>query len=686
MKPAPIPPAALRGDKSPATTQPGMAVPYDPYRWLREKNNPAAIEYLNAENRYTESIMQPTEGLQEKLYQEILGRVKETDLGLPTYHGGYFYYTRTEKGKQYAIYCRKQASLDAPEQVLLDANELAAGQNYFRIGVYQPSPDHQLLAYSTDVEGDEVYTVRIKDLRTGQLLPDIVTGTGAALEWANDNRTFFYTTLDSAKRPDRVYRYQLGLGNSRAVEVYHEADERFNVDLAKSKSQAYLFLDINSHVTSEYRYLSAADAEGVFQVLLPRRQEVEYSVAHHNAHFYIRINDTGKNFRLVKTPVGAPSAANFVEIGAHRDDVFMEAVDAFRDHLVLVERDRGLRTVAIEHMATGARHRIAFEEPVYTAGLGANPEFESNILRFTYTSLVTPASVFDYDMDRRTRELKKQTEVLGGYDPKQYVSERVFATAPDGVPVPVSLVYKSGLLRDGQAPALLYGYGAYGHSSDPGFVSDRLSLLDRGFVYAIAHIRGGSEMGRPWYDDGKLLRKKNSFTDFVACAEYLIGNGYTSNSRLAVLGGSAGGLLIGAVLNLRPDLFHAAVAKVPFVDVLNTMLDASLPLTIAEYEEWGNPNAAQYHEYIRSYSPYDNVEPKIYPTLLITAGLNDPRVSYWEPAKWAAKLRAAKRGDQLLLLKTNMGAGHFGASGRYERFKETAFDYAFLLKALGMEE
>jgi oligopeptidase B len=689
MKPPPIPPAVLRGDNC-----------SDPYQWLRDKNNPAAIEYLNAENRYTESIMQPTEALREKLYREILGRVKETDLSVPTYHGGYFYYTRTEKGKQYAIYCRKQASAadssppdapDAPEQVLLDANELATGQKYFRIGVFQPSPDHRSLAYSTDVEGDEVYTVRIKDLRTGQLLPDTVPGTGAALEWANDNRTFFYTTLDPAKRPYKVYRYQLGGGNSQAVEVYHEPDERFNVDLAKSKSEAYLFLDIGSHVTSECRYLSAAEAEGVFRVLLPRRQDVEYSVAHHGAHFYIRINDTGKNFRLVKTPVeeplGAePSAANFVEVRAHRDGVFIEAVDAFRNHLVLVERDRGLRGVAIEHLATGAQHRIAFDEPVYTAGLGANPEFDTNLLRFTYTSLVTPASVFDYDMDRRTRELKKQTEVLGGYDPAQYVSERVFATAPDGVPVPVSLVYKSGLVRDGQAPALLYGYGAYGHSSDPAFASDRLSLLDRGFVYAIAHIRGGSEMGRPWYEDGKLLRKKNSFTDFVACAEYLIGQGYTSSGRLAILGGSAGGLLIGAVLNLRPDLFHAAVAKVPFVDVLNTMLDASLPLTITEYEEWGNPNSPQFHEYIRSYSPYDNVERKAYPNLLITAGLNDPRVSYWEPAKWAARLRAAKSGDRLLLLKTNMGAGHFGASGRYERFQETAFDYAFVLKTLGIDE
>jgi len=658
--------------------------PQDPYTWLREKDNPEVFEFLNAENRRTEAVMQSTAALQEKLYQEIVGRVKETDLSVPVWHGGYFYYTRTGKGRQYTIYCRKRGSLDAAEEVLLDANELAEGHSYFRIGVYQPSPNHQLLAYSTDVEGDEVYTVRIKDLATCQLLPDCLPGAGAALEWANDNRTFFYTTLDPAKRPDKVYRYRLG-GDASTL-IFHEPDQRFHVELAKSKSQDYVFIDVNSQVTSEYRYLSAAEPAGEFRVLLPRRQEVEYSVAHHGTCFYIRINDAGKNFRLVKVPVAEPVEGNFLEVCAHRDAVYLEAVDAFRDHLVLLEREHGLRGISIEHLGTGEQHRVSFDEPVYTVGLGANPEFDTSQLRFTYTSLVMPPSVFDYDMDRRTRELKKRTEVLGGYDPADYVSERRFATAPDGARVPISLVYKSGLVRDGQAPALLYGYGAYGHSSDPVFASDRLSLLDRGFVYAIAHIRGGSEMGRPWYEDGKLLRKKNSFTDFIACAGFLIDERYSSPQRLAILGGSAGGLLIGAVLNLRPDLFHAAVAKVPFVDVLNTMLDASLPLTVTEYEEWGNPAEAGFYEYIRGYSPYDNVEPKPYPNLLITAGLNDPRVSYWEPAKWFARLRATKQGDRLLLLKTNMGAGHFGASGRYERFRETAFDYAFILKTMGITE
>jgi oligopeptidase B len=412
---------------------------------------------------------------------------------------------------------------------------------------------------------------------------------------------------------------------------------------------------------------------------------VEYSAAHHGEHFYIRINDAGKNFRLVKTPVKHPSKADFIEVRAHREDVLLESVDAFRDHLVVAERENGLRQISVENLKTGVRHRVEFPEPVYAAGPAENPEFDTAVLRFWYTSLVTPPSVFDYDMEARTRELKKQTEVPG-YDPEQYRSERLFAEAKDGEPVPISLVYRKGLVRDGRAPALLYGYGAYGLSSEPAFSSDRLSLLDRGFVYAIAHVRGGSEMGRHWYDDGKLLRKKNTFTDFIACAERLIAEGYTSSGRLAILGGSAGGLLMGAVVNLRPDLFRTAVAKVPFVDVLNTMLDATLPLTVTEYEEWGNPQERAAYEYIRSYSPYDNVEPREYPEMLITAGLNDPRVSYWEPAKWAARLRAVKRDGNLLLLKVNMGAGHFGASGRYARFRETAFEWAFLLKTLSLTD
>jgi oligopeptidase B len=568
--------------------------------------------------------------------------------------------------------------------LLLDGNILAEGREYFRIGVFEASPDHRLLAYSTDFDGDEIYTVRVKDLSTGELLPEQIGGTSAALAWANDSRTFFYATVDEAKRPYKVFRHELG-GGADAL-VFHEADERFELDVMRTKSGAYVFIETFSHTTSEVRFVQADIPAGDFRVMFPRVHEVEYDAAHHGGDFYIRINDAGRNFRLVKTPAANPSPQNAVEVRPHRDAVMIEEVDAFRDHLMLLERDNGLRQIEIERLSTGARHRVEFPEPVYTVTPATNPEFDTRVLRFSYTSLVTPLSVFDYDMDLRSRELLKQTEVLGGYDATQYASERIFATAPDGVRVPISLVYRGGFRRDGAAPALLYGYGAYGHASEPAFASDRLSLLDRGFVYAIAHVRGGSEMGRPWYDDGKLLHKKNSFTDFVACAEHLVAEQYTSPARLAILGGSAGGLLMGGAVNLRPDLFHAAIAKVPFVDVLNTMLDATLPLTIPEYEEWGNPTEEPWYSYIRSYSPYDNVRPAAYPNMLITAGLNDPRVSYWEPAKWAALLRVVKTNDNLLLLKTNMGAGHFGASGRYEKFRETAFEYAFLLKVFSKEE
>ena len=657
----------------------------DNYFWLREKANPAVREYLESENRYAESVMKTTDKLQEKLYREIVGRVKQTDLSVPTRRGDYFYYTRTEEAKQYSVYCRKKGSLEAAEEILLDGNALGAGQPYFRVGVFTPSPDHNLLAYSTDTVGDEVYTVRVKDLRTGRLLPDSIPGTYYALEWAADNRTFFYTTVDSAKRPFKVFRHRLGAEPSDDALVYHEPDERFTVTLLKSKSREYLFLDVSSHTTSEYCYLRADEAEGAFRVLFPRRQDVEYEAVHHGDSFYVRINDNGKNFRLIRTPVSGATAGNSTEVIPHRAAVTLEAVDAFRDHLVVVERDGGLRQIAIENFKTGLRRRVSFPEPVYTVSPAANPEFDTTLLRFTYASLVTPSSVFDYDMEKTTRELMKQTEVLGGYDPSQYVSERVFATAKDGVRVPISLVYRKGAARDGKAPALLYGYGSYGMSTEPGFSSDRLSLLDRGFVYALAHVRGGSEMGRAWYDDGKLLNKKNTFTDFIACAERLIELKYTSSDRLAIMGRSAGGLLMGATVNMRPDLFKAVVAKAPFVDVLNSMLDTSLPLTVTEFEEWGNPAEQTAYEYMRTYSPYDNVAPKLYPHMLLTGGWNDPRVSYWEPAKLAAKLRATKKGDNLVLLKTNMGAGHFGASGRYENFRETAFDYAFILHALGVE-
>ncbi|HTB16704.1 MAG TPA: S9 family peptidase [Bryobacteraceae bacterium] len=655
----------------------------DDYFWLRDRSDPDVIPYLEAENRFTEETMAPTKSLQDSLYREILGRIQETDVSAPVKRDDYFYYTRTEEGQAYSIHCRKHGSIEAPEEILLDANVLAQGQKYFRLGNFEVSPDHRLLAYSTDLEGDETYTIQVKNLATGELLPDRIANTYYTLEWANDNRTFFYTVLDQAKRPYRAFRHELGVSSDTLV--YQEDDGRFELALQKTRSRRFLFIELSSPLTSELRYLEAAEPRGEFRVMLPRRQGVEYDASHHGEYFYIRTNDAAKNFRLMRTQVANPSIEGWHEVIPARADVTIEGVDSFEGHLAVYERERGLETICIRDGSGAFSHYIDFPEPVYTVAATGNAEYKTHLLRFAYTSLVTPASVFDYHVHTRERELKKQYEVRGGYDASQYQSERIFAQAPDGVEVPISLVFRKGFERDGASPLLLYGYGAYGHSIDPRFSSDRLSLLDRGFVFAIAHIRGGAEMGEEWHHHGRLLEKKNTFTDFVACAEHLIGARYTSSHHLAIMGGSAGGLLMGAVLNLRPDLFHAAIAKVPFVDTLNTMLDPTLPLTMAEYEEWGNPEEKQYYDYIRSYSPYDNVSPAKYPTMLVTAGLNDPRVSYWEPAKWVAKLRTLKTDANVLLLKTNMGSGHFGPSGRYEGIKETAFDYAFLLQALSRQ-
>jgi len=653
----------------------------DNYAWLRDRTNPDVIAYLEAENQYTEQVMASTKPLQEKLYNEILGRIQETDLSVPVKRDGYFYYTRTEEGKAYGIHCRKHGSLDAPEEILLDGNALAAGQKYFRLGNFSVSPDHRLLAYSTDLQGDEEQTIFVKDLENGELLPDRITNAYYSLEWASDNRTFFYTTLDAARRPYRVFRHQLGASSDELV--YQEDDARFSLGVGRTRSRRYLMLHLSSALTSEVRYLEADNPRGEFRIMLPRKQEVEYDASHHGDFFYIRTNENAKNFRLMRTPIANPSRENWEEAVPARAAVTIEGIDSFEDYLVVYERERGLEKIAIHNRDGVLSHYVEFPEPVYTVGATGNAEYRTQTLRFVYTSLVTPASVFDYDLETRRRELKKQYEVKGGYDATQYSSERIFAIAPDGVEVPISLVYRRGFEKQGESPLLLYAYGSYGHSIDPGFSSDRLSLLDRGFAFAIAHVRGGAELGEEWHDSGKLLAKKNTFTDFIACSEHLIRNGYTSADRLAILGGSAGGLLVGAVLNMRPDLFRAAVAKVPYVDTVNTGLDPTLPLTVAEYEEWGNPEDKQFYDYIKSYSPYENVVAREYPTMLVTAGLNDPRVSYWEPAKWVAKLRAMKQDENIVLLKTNMGSGHFGPSGRYEGIKEVAFDYAFLLWALG---
>lgn len=649
----------------------------DNYYWLRERENPEVLAYLEAENRYTAQVMDPSIELQQKLYDEMLGRIQEDDSSVPFPLGSFLYYNRTEKGKAYPIHCRRLAG--GPEQVILDENDLASGHEFFSIGNFEVSPNEQLLAYSMDTEGDEVYVTRIKDLASGQLLPDSIANTYYSLVWANDNQHFLYVTLDDAKRPYRVWRHRLG--ESKDELIFEETDERFEVELYKSRDHRYLFIQTESKVTSEVRFLDANTPDGGFQVVWPRRQDILYNVESHGDDFYIQTNDEAEEFRILLVSVKNPRRETANEFLETQSGVTIEGMDAFRNFIVVHERNAGLPAIRVQNLLTGDVHYIRFDEPAYTLGDAPNEIFDTDTLRFTYTSLITPESVFDYNMRTESRELRKQTEVVG-YDAGDYSSERISATAQDGVAVPMSLVYKKGFVRDNQAPLLLYGYGAYGIRSEPEFRSERISLLDRGFVYAIAHIRGGGDLGRAWYDSGKLLQKKNTFTDFIACAEHLIAQRYTSNQKLVIQGGSAGGMLMGAVTNMRPDLFHTMVVRVPFVDTLTTCLDPTLPLTIGEYEEWGNPEDEIYYRYIKSYSPYDNVKPGAYPHMLITAGLSDPRVSYWEPAKWTAKLRAARTDRNLHLLKTNMEAGHFGASGRYGRFNETAFSYAFIVRSL----
>ncbi|HET6778025.1 MAG TPA: S9 family peptidase [Gemmatimonadales bacterium] len=656
----------------------------DDYYWLRDRSDPCVIAYLEAENSYTTTVMRHTEGLQERLYQEMRARIKEADLSVPEQLDQCYYYSRTEAGSQYPILCRTRGRLAADEEILLDQNPLAAAHTYFRVGVTAVSPDHRLLAYSVDTSGGEEFTLYIKDLATGALLAESIPNTSSAVAWANDSRTLFYTVLDRARRPCRLYRHVVGNSPSTDVLVYFEPDESFFLDVNRTRSRRYLLLDIASHSTSEVRFLDADNPTGEFQVVQPREPGIEYSVAHHGNRFYITTNDGASNFRLVHAPVDRPGKSNWSPVLPYRPGVKLDGVDAFSAHLALYEREAGLRQVRILDLISGEDHLVTFPEPAYTVRAHQNPEFNTSLLRFTYTSLVTPSSVVDYDMATRSWTVRKQTEVLGGYDKSRYRSERIFATATDGEQVPISLVYRAPLHLDGTRPLLLHGYGAYGLTYDPAFSSNTLSLLDRGFVVAIAHVRGGEEMGRKWYENGKLLNKRNTFTDFIACAEHLVTQGYTARDRLAINGGSAGGLLMGAVTNMRPDLFRVVLAEVPFVDVVNTMLDASLPLTVIEYDEWGNPNDPGSYEYIRSYSPYDNVERKAYPSILVTAGLNDPRVAYWEPAKWTARLRAMKTDDNRLLLKTNMGAGHGGASGRFDFLREIAFKYAFMLDVLGV--
>ncbi len=653
----------------------------DDYFWLREKANPEVTAYLEAENAYTDSVMKPTEAFQQALYKEMLGRIQETDLSVPYRKGGYFYYARTEEGKQYPIHCRKKGSLEAKEEVILDLNELAAGKEFLGIEVFAVSDDGNLLAYSTDTTGFRVYTLFVKDLRTGKVLADRAEDVDT-IAWAADNQTLFYTTKDAAKRPYRLYRHRLGVAPDDLL--YEEKDEKFTVAVNRSRSQAYLFLTVGSHTTAEVRYAPADQPAAEWKLVEPRTAGHEYYLDHHREHFYIRSNATGRNFALLQAPVSNPGRANWKEVVPHRPEVMLADMFFFRDFYVLRERENGLPQLRVTDVRSSKSHLVPFPEPAYNAFDDENHEFDAGAFRYAYQSLVTPKSIFDYDVAERESRLLKETPVLGGFDRKNYQSERIYVTASDGARIPVSLVYRKGWKRDGSQPLYLYGYGSYGYSMPVNFSSNRISLPDRGFAYAIAHIRGGGEMGKPWHDQGRMMNKKNTFTDFVAVAEHLVKEKYTSSDRLIIEGGSAGGLLMGAVSNMRPDLFKAVVSKVPFVDVINTMLDDSLPLTVGEFEEWGNPDKREEYEYMKTYCPYTNLTAREYPSMLVRTSLNDSQVMYWEPAKYVARLRTLKTDKNPLLLKTLMVAGHGGASGRYDYLRDVAFDYAFMLWQVGV--
>jgi oligopeptidase B len=657
----------------------------DDYRWMRDKSNPEVAQYLEKENAYADSVMAPTAALQQKLYDEMLSHIKETDVNVPYKDGGYFYYSRWEKGQQYPIFARKKGNVDAPEEITINVNELAKGQPFMSLGAYEMSDDGNLLAYSTDNTGFRQYKLRVRDLRTGKD-SEVIADRVGSVTWANDNKTLFYSVEDDkTKRQYRLYRHELGTEAGKDDLVYEEKDERFSVGAGKSRSDKYIFLQITSHTTSEARMLDAATPKGEWKLIAPRQQDVEYYPDHHGDQLYIRTNDKGRTFRLVEAPVSAPGKENWKEVVPVRADVMLNDIEVFADFYVMVERENGLPQLTVINFASGEKKRIIYPEPVYTSSPQTNREYKTKMFRYGYQSLITPASVFDYDVEKNTSALLKQTEVPGGYDASKYQSERVWATAKDGTKIPVSLVYRKDLKKaDGSNPLYVYAYGSYGAILPVTFGSTRLSLLDRGVVMAYAHIRGGGDLGKPWHDAGRMMNKMNTFTDFIACTEYLVAKKYGSRDKIAIEGGSAGGLLMGAVTNLRPDLFKVVVSHVPFVDVMNTMLDASLPLTVGEYEEWGNPNEKPAYNYMLTYSPYDNLKKGAYPALLVKTSFNDSQVMYWEPAKYTAKLRTLKTDKNVLLLKTNMAAGHGGASGRYEHLKEIAFDYAFMLTQLGI--
>ena len=677
MTPSVAPPVALR-EPHPIVLH-GETLP-DDYFWLRDRERPEVRAYLEAENGYTDAVLEPFKAVESSLYDEMLARIKQTDLSVPYRDTGYWYWSRTEEGNQYPTYCRRRDADGAPDEVLLDLNLMAVGHPYLSVGLMQVSPDGRKLCYSTDVTGGREYTLFIKDLDTGAMLIEPVPQAGSAV-WAADSRTVLYTIEDQSKRDYRVYRMTLG---EPAVLVYEEADERFRVLVTRTRSRRFLVLFSASHTTTEARVLDAATAAGSWRLVAPRIQDREYDLDHHGDRFYIRTNDRGKTFRVVTAPVSDPSPANWTEVLPVRDDVVVEGVECFAGHWVAWERQDGLPRIRIAEPATDQVRYVEFPEVVYDAGPGVNAEWDSHQLRYRYESFVTASSVYDFDMVAGRSVLLKRKEVLGDYDPTRYQSARLFATATDGTRIPISLVWRKDRMVAGARPTYLTGYGSYGISYPVSFTSNRLSLLDRGVMFAVAHIRGGGEMGRPWHDAGKMAGKMNSFTDFIAAADHLVATGKSDRARLVIEGGSAGGLLIGAVLNLRPDLCGAAVLQVPFVDVINTMLDASLPLTVGEYEEWGNPSVEAEYQWIRRYCPYANLVAKAYPAMLVRTSLNDSQVMYWEPAKYVARLRTLKTDSNPLLLHTNLGAGHSGASGRYDRLREIATDYGFVLWRMGL--
>ena len=652
----------------------------DPYYWMNDRENQEVIDYLNAENTYLKEVMKPTEGLQKQLFEEMKGRIKEQDESVPYFKSGYFWYSRFEKGSEYPVYCRKFGSLEAAEEIILDVNILAEGKSYFQVGQATCSTNQQLLAFAADEVGRRIYTIHFKNLATQEILKDQIPGVTGNFVWAADQQSIFYSKQDpETLRSYQIFKHILGTPTTQDLLIYEELDEEFSCMVHKTKSEKFILIHSESTISSEVRFIQADQPTASPQMLQPRIAHLEYAADHYGDYFYIRTNDQAQNFKLVKAPIANPSRENWIDVVPDRPEVLLEDFDLFSKYLVTQERSNGLTQIRIQPWE-GEGHSLAFEDETYTAYVGTNPEFDTDVLRFGYNSLVSPSSIYDYHMVTRQKSLLKQQEVVGGHEPSDYHSERIWAKAADGVLVPISLVYqKSTFSKTGKNPVLLYAYGSYGYSMDAYFTSNRLSLLQRGFVFAIAHIRGGEDLGRVWYEDGKLLKKKNTFTDFIACAEHLVQQEYTSPAHLYAMGGSAGGLLMGAVINMRPDLFNGVIANVPFVDVVTTMLDESIPLTTGEFQEWGNPKDKEFYDYMLSYSPYDNVTAKVYPNLLVTSGLHDSQVQYWEPTKWVAKLRDLKTDQNLVLLFTNMEAGHGGASGRFNPLKEIALEYAFLL-------